>query len=229
MSKSRFVMSSSIKSLFCASIFALALLNFAAPQSASAQSSEQYARGTYQFSLDDRYTKYVEFEAVGRGDGNATGQMLLSDEAPVFYQDVDGTGDGGEDIKGFYLKAEFDGMVVNKNQAVMSGTVRDSSVKSFIGQRVLLTVEDNKENPRLPDRLTWGIYQPVKKDWTPSDAEQKEDPGVGLRWWATDAERKDDVGYAMPRSEAVTAQSNPVASYAFIDDVQWAGDIVVQP
>jgi hypothetical protein len=228
-SKSSFIKSSAIKSLFCASIFALALLNFTAPQSAIAQTSEQYAKGTYQFTLDDRYTKYVEFEAIGRGDGSATGSMLLSDEAPVAYQDVDGTGDKGEDIKGFYIKAEFDGLVVNKNQAVMSGTVRDSSVRDFIGQRVLLTVEDNADNPRIPDRLTWGVYRPIDITWKPSDSELKEDPGVGLRWWAKDYERKDDVGYAMPRDTAVTAQSNPVASYAFIDPANWAGDIVVKP
>jgi hypothetical protein len=228
-SKTRFIKNSSIKSLFCASIFALALLNFAAPQTASAQTSEQSAKGSYQFTLDDRYTKYVEFEAVGRGDGKASGQMMLSDEAPVFFQDVDGTGERGEDVKGFYIKAEFDGLVVNKNQAVMSGTVRDSSVKDFIGQRVLLTVEDNGDNSRVPDKLTWGIYRPIDKGWVASDAEQKEDPGVGLRWWATDAERKDDVGYAMPRDTAVTAQSNPVASYAFIEMANWAGDIIVKP
>jgi hypothetical protein len=219
-----------MKKIVCASIVALFLLGFATSQPATAQTAEQYASGTYQFSLDDGYTKYVEFEARTSTDGSATGSMAFSDEALVSYQDVDGADDPSlkEEHRGFYFKAEFDGMVVNKNQAVMSGTIRDSSIRSFIGQRVLLTVEDNGDGGRIPDRLTWGIYQQAEKGWTPSDAEQKEDAGVGLRWWATDAERKDDVGYAMPRSETITAQSNPLASYAFLD-VKGAGDIRVQP
>src|SRR5215210_5739311 len=74
--------------------------------------------------------------------GSATGQMLLSDEAKFTIQDVDGTGEKEVTHPGFYIKADFDALVVDKNLAVMSGTVRDSSVREFIGQRVLLTVED---------------------------------------------------------------------------------------
>lgn len=229
MSTSRFIRSSSIKNMVFASIFALFLLGFATAQSANAQTGEQYARGTYQFSLEDGYTKYVEFEAQGRGDGRATGYVTLSDEAPIVYQDVDGTGEGStEEFKGFYVKAEFDSMVVEKNMAVMSGIIQDSSIRNYIGQRVLLTVQDNGDNSRLPDQVTWGVYQQIKKDWTPSDGELEKDEGAGLRWWATDAERKDDVGYAMPRDERTTTQSFPVASYAFFDIAKAAGDIVVR-
>ncbi len=229
MRKPRFTKNSSIKNTVFASLFALFLLGFTTAQSAKAQSSEQYAKGTYQFSLEDGYTKYVEFEVQGRGDGSATGQMTLSDEAPLVFQDVDGTGEGlNEETKGFYIKAEFDSMVVNKNQAVMSGVIKDSSLRNYIGQRVLLTVEDNGENREQPDRLAWGVYQTVVKDWKPSDAELESDEGVGLRWWATDAERKDDVGYAMPKDEKINSQSFPVASYSFIDVARAAGDIVVR-
>jgi hypothetical protein len=167
----------------------------------------------------------------GRSDGSASGYMTLSDEAPIAYQDVDGTGDRSltEEYKGYYIKAEFDSMVVEKNKAVMSGIVRDSSIRNYIGQRVLLTVVDNGDNTRIQDQLTWGVYQPVVIDWKPADAERKEDPGVGLRWWATDYERKDDVGYAMPRDTTTkNTQSFPVASYAFLDIAKFAGDIVVR-
>ncbi len=229
MSKSLVFKSFSIKNIVFASLFALFLLGFTTAQSAKAQSSEQYAKGTYQFSLEDGYTKYVEFEAQGRGDGKASGYMTLSDEAPVVYQDVDGTGEGSkEEYKGLYIKAEFDSMVVNKNQAVMSGIIQDSSIKNYIGQRVLLTVEDNGDNSRVPDQLTWGVYQQIKKDWTPSDAEAEKDDGVGLRWWATDAERKDDVGYAMPKDDKISSQSFPTPAYTFFEIVKAAGDIVVR-
>jgi hypothetical protein len=128
------------------------------------------------------------------------------------------------------MKVSFDGLVVaNKNQAVMSGTVSDASIRELIGQRVLLTVEDNGDNTRLPDRLTWGIYKPVVRNWTPSDAEWKEDPGVGLRWVATDAERKDDPGIAMPRLETIDTKTFPTSSYDFAEVSRGAGDIVVQP
>lgn len=206
------------------SVLALLLMGFVTAR------AEQSAKGSYQFSLGDRYTKYVEFDAQALANGGATGRMFLSDEAPVTYQDVDGEGTPRETYKGFYITAELDAMSVDKNQAVMSGVIRDASIKELIGQQVLLTVQDNGDNTREPDRLTWGIYKPIKRDWTPADAEWKEDPGVGLRWWATDAERRDDVGYAMPREEGtVTLQSFPFAAYLFVDTVDGVGDIFVQP
>ena len=210
------------------SILVLLLLGAAMQSQANAQTGEQYARGTYQFSFEDGYTKYVEFEASGSGNGSASGQMFLSDEAPYRAQDVDGTGDQGESYEGFYIRAQFDGLVVNRNQAVMSGTISDSSIRSLIGQRVLLTVEDNGDNTREPDRVTWGVYKPVERNWTPSDAELERDEGVGLRWWATDAEQKDDEGYQMPRDESITASSFPVSSYSFAEVERAAGDILVQ-
>jgi hypothetical protein len=211
-----------------ASILVLLLLGLATSAVTRAQTAGQSASGSYQFSLGDGYTKYLEFDAKTLSDGSTSGQMTLTDEAKFMVQDVDGTGTPEESIPGFYIKAEFDGLVVNKNQAVMSGTVRDSSVREFIGQRVLLTVEDNGDNTRVPDKVTWGIYRQVARNWTPSDAEWTEDPGVGLRWLATDAEVKDDRGYVMPRSEAIDTDSYPVSSYAFVDVKSAAGDIRVQ-
>jgi hypothetical protein len=211
------------------SILALFLLGFATTQLATAQTAGQSAKGSYQFSLEDGYTKYTEFDAATQADGSTTGSMFFSDEAKITIQDVDGTGDKEVTYPGFSIKVGFDGLVVNRNQAVMSGTVVDSSVREYIGQRVLLTVEDNGDNTKAPDKLTWGIYKPVVRDWTPSDAERKVDPGVGMRWIATDAERRDDKGITMPMSEAIDAQTFPVSTYSFADIARGAGDIVVQP
>jgi hypothetical protein len=78
--------------------------------------------------------------------------------------------------------------------------------------------------------LTWGVYKFIRKDWKPSDAEWKDDPGVGLTWWATDAERKDDRGYQMPRPDVpADTQSFPVAGYSFVDVADAVGDITVKP
>jgi hypothetical protein len=207
-----------------ASILALFLLVFAAPQIATAQA----ASGAYQFSLDDGYTKYVEFEAQTQADGSAAGYMTLTDEAKIDVQDVDGTGVKENTLPGFYFKADLDSLLVEKNRAVMSGTVRDSSVRELIGKRVLLTVEDNGENTRVPDRLTWGVYDQTVRDWKASDAEWKDDPGVGLTWTATDAERREDEGVKMPADESTSSQRFPMATYGFVEVAKAAGDIVVR-
>lgn len=211
-----------------ATMLALFLPCFAATPAASAQTGGQSAVGNYQFSLGDGHAKYVEFDARTLTGGGATGQMFFSDEAEVTYQDVDGVGDPQESYRGFYLRAELDGLSVVHNQAVMSGTVRDSSITALVGQRVLLTVEDNGYNAREPDRLTWGVYQPAGS-WEISDAELERDEGVGMRWLATDAERRDDVGFEMPGDNTITTQSFPLVAYTFNDLEPGAGDIRVQP
>jgi hypothetical protein len=190
----------------------------------------QTASGTYQFTLVDGYKKYVEFDAHKLADGSTSGSMYFTDDATIVYQDVDGIGDPQEKYAGVYIKADLDGLVVNGNQAVMSGTVRDSSITYLVGLRVLLTVEDNGDNTRVPDKLTWGAYKFIKKDWVPSDAEWKDDPGVGLRWWATDYEYRGDKGYQMPLPDApADTQSFPVVSYSFVDTADGVGDISVKP
>jgi len=188
------------------------------------------ASGTYQFTVDDKSVKYVEFDAQRTATGGVSGSLFFSDEATIVYQDVDGVGAPRDKYAGAYIKADLDGLVVEENQAVMSGTVRDSNIPYLVGLRVLLTVEDNGDNQRVPDKLTWGVYEFIRKDWKPSDAERESDPGVGLTWWATDAERKDDRGYQMPRPDVpADAQSFPVASYLFVDTSGGFGDIRVAP
>lgn len=225
-----------MKTLRFTSPLALLVMLFAMSQTASAQA----AAGSYQFVLSgDKYLKYVEFEASGRGDGSATGSIYFTDESVVTIQDVDGTGEGKDRFAGYNLKADVDGMIVTQQEvvidkevvlekrAVLSATIRDSSVLALVGQRVLLTVADYGDNSRVPDRVTWGVYKPIDRRWVPSDAERKEDPGVGLTWWATDAERRDDVGYQMPRSEDIGWKTFPAASYDFVETSSTAGDIRV--
>jgi hypothetical protein len=212
-----------MRTLRFGSLLALALMTFAAAQTTHAAT----AGGSYQFTLaGDKYLKYVEFSAEGDGKGKASGSLRFTDEAVITILDVDGTGEKGR-FAGYSIIADVDGLVVTENQAIVSATIRDSSVQAFIGQRVLLTVEDNGDDPRIPDRLTWGLYKPINRDWIPSDAEWKEDPGVGLRWWATDLEQKGDIGYAMPRDESFGTQTFPLASYGFVDADNIAGDIRV--
>jgi hypothetical protein len=189
----------------------------------------QTAGGSYQFALEDGRSKYVEFDASAQRGGGASGHMFFSDDAPVTYEDVDGVGDPAETYPGLYFRAEFDDMTVTGNQAVISGTVRDSNISGLIGRRVLLTVEDNGENGREPDRVTWGVYADARRGWTPSDAELEEDPGVGMRWLATDAEQREDPGVVMPLDDSIGVRTFPLASYEFVVAATGAGDIVVRP
>lgn len=198
----------------------------------AAGANAQSASGNWQFTFNDSFLKTSNFDAVKRADGSASGSIFLSDEQPINNQDVDGTGEPGskDRYNGFSLKADVDGMVVVNNRAVMSATVRDATIPSLIGQRLLLTAEDNGDNTKLLDGLTWGSYKFVERRWTPSDAERKEDPGVGLTWTATDYERKDDRGYQMPvKEQPANTGTFPVASYANVDVVRASGDIVVKP
>lgn len=205
---------------------ALLLSGALAPHASAAAPS---ADGSYQFTSGDRYLKYVKFEAQALEGGGATGRLYFSDEAEVTYRDTDAEDSREETHKGYYLSAEVDGLLVKDNRAVVSGLVRDSSIPSLVGRRFLLTVEDNGDNSKEPDRLTWGLYAPAEKGWTPSDAEWEKDPGVGLTWRATDAEAKDDAGYAMPRDETVDEQTFALPAYAFVEFDNNAGDIVVRP
>lgn len=202
-----------------ASLLALLLMGLATPLIGSAQS----AQGSYQFSLEDGYTKYVEFDAT-----QTSGGMFFSDEAEFVPQDVDGTGEVQEPFKGLSYKVQFDGLLVNRNQAVMSGVISDSSDSSLIGQRVLLTVEDGDGN-ETTDKLTWGRYSQPAPTWVASDAELEVDPGIGLTWVATDAELREDEGVPMPADTKIGTKTFPISSFDFFEAEHSAGEIRVQP
>jgi hypothetical protein len=216
-----------MKSIVCASIFALALLSFTAPRSATAQS----AGGSLRLALEDDLTKSIEFSAVTDGGGSTSGEMTFSGPAEIPDQDVDGTGDKSFSgrLENLQIDARFDGMLVERNRAVMSGTVTGSNLEDYIGQRVLLVVEDvDGGGERTQDTLTWGLYKPLVRDWIPADAELENDEGSRLTWWATDAEREDDRGITSHPSTEITAQSFPLSSYSF--DLKYAeGEIQVRP
>jgi hypothetical protein len=207
-----------------ASLLALLLMSLATSLVGSAQS----AQGTYQFSLEDGYTKYLEFDATTQTNGAATGGMFFSDEAEFFPQDVDGTGETQEPFRGLSYKVEFDGLLVNRNQGVMSGVISEASDSSLIGQRVLLTVEDGDGN-ETTDKLTWGRYPQPAPNWVASDAELEVDPGVGLTWVATDAERREDEGVPMPMDGKIGTKTFPISSFDFFEAALSAGEIRVQP
>jgi len=223
-----------MKTIVRTTTFALFLLTFTTLHSANAQTPGTSADGGFKFTVENDYTKTIEFRAFVNKDGSTTGSMIFTGPASIPKQDVDG--DGNTDFSGrlasLDMDVNLDSLIVEKNTAVMSGTVVNCNVREYIGRRVLLTVEDNGDgtDPKLQDKFTWGFYRPVERGWTPTDAELKEDDGAYLRWWATDFERKDDVGYAMPKqNNPVDAKTFPTLSYTLTNILTGNGNVTVRP
>lgn len=198
---------------------------------ATAQTAGPSAAGTYRFVLEDGVTKTLELSASTDERGITTGEMTFID--PTRIPDTDDTEDPreGDAPPEFAFKASLNNLKVEKNRAVMDGTIRESTHKSYIGRWVQLVVEDNGEGLRVPDRLTWSFCKPKTMGWIPSDAERKDDDGAYLRWWATDAERDDDVGIPSPNllgNDERFCPLYPLSFYTFTDLLKWDGDIVVQ-
>jgi hypothetical protein len=190
---------------------------------ASAGNCGPSANGEFRFTLEDGLERSVEFNARIHNDGSSTGEMTFTDPGDLDDPDFPHAG--------FYVKAGFDCLTVKDNRAVMSGLVTESNVGDFIGHRVLLVVEDDGEgiDAATPDKLSWGVYEPVRKDWIPQDAEVPDDNGALFDWVATDFERPDDVGIPARKSEVIGCQTFSLSSYAFMDVRHGQGNIQVRP
>ncbi|HEV8578952.1 MAG TPA: hypothetical protein VGX68_07685 [Thermoanaerobaculia bacterium] len=218
------------KSLGIASILALSLLGLSTPRPVSAQSS---VSASYRFVLeDDDQSKSLELDVVADEKGNADGRMTFTDAAAI--PDVDDPDDPGADEPPteFYATVIPESLIVEKNQAVIRGYVKDSSHRTYIGKWVQLVVEDNGTSRENADRLVWAFCNPQPPGWVPSDAERKDDDGAYWRWWATDAERKDDVG--IPSKDLLPGDdpgcpAYPFSVHAFANVLKWEGDIIVKP
>jgi len=198
-----------------------------------APASGPSANGAYKFTLDDEFSKFLEFSATLDERGAPTGQMTFRDEGFIPERDADEpAGDKGESRTELYLRASLDSLSIERNRAVIGGTVTDSSERSFIGRWVQLVVEDNGDNTEAPDRLSWRVGRPEEGGWTPADAELKDDEGAWWKWWATDAEFKDDAG--IPSTNIIPGSNKggpvfPISSYEFAEMRSCEGQINVLP
>lgn len=223
-----------MKRVLCVTMLALSLLIVSTSRQSSAQ-TQQAAEGRFSFATEDGVTRFVEFSAVGDGSGKGSGRMTYNDTSLIRDEEGDDLPPPrrGEVPTEFFVTAEFDGMTVEKNRAIMSGVIRESSHKSYIGRWVQLVVEDNAEDrEQQSDRLSWVFCQPEQTGWIPSDNEVKDDRGAFMSWWATDAERKDDVGIPSKNlipGSARTCPSYTLAAYEYLSPEKWEGDIVVRP
>lgn len=222
-----------MKRMTFACALALSALGLAASHAATAQTAGASAGGTFRFMDEDGLTRFIEFSATTDREGNTTGGMAYHDPSRIPDDDNDGDPPPkpGDMPSEFYIKADFNGMTVEKNRAMMNGVIVDSSHRTYVGRWVQLVVEDNAENRELPDQLSWQICKPEPGGWIPSDFEVKGDNGAYLSWWATDAERKDDVG--IPSKDLIpgslkSCQIHPLSAYSFHTLYKWEGDIVVR-
>ncbi|HEV2853716.1 MAG TPA: hypothetical protein VHC97_13010 [Thermoanaerobaculia bacterium] len=216
-----------MKSLGVASIGMLFLLGMG--PMAMAQTPGSSARGTYRFVLEDGVVKSLDFIASTDDRGVTTGEMAFYDPSRIPDSDDPEDPRAPDAPPEFSMKASFDSLTVEKDRAIMNGTVVDSTHRSYIGKFVQLVVEDSGPDSRIPDQLTWSFCKPQPGGWVPSDAERRSDDGAYLRWWATDAERKDDVG--IPSQDLLAREKScpvyPLRQYSFAEILKWDGDIVV--
>src|SRR4051794_41067012 len=153
--------------------------------------------------VTDEGTRNIEFNAKLDAGGSASGEVKFTGPLSVPDQDVDGDGSGDPSAESstLSLRVEIDCLKVAGNRAVLSGLVKESNIGTYIGRRMLLTVEDGGEGHNAaPDRFTWGQYRSTAANWTASDGELEFDSGVGLTWTATDFERTDDTGVPSTRA-----------------------------
>ena len=219
-----------MKIVACLSLATLFLFSHALPDATNAANGGPSANGDFWFSAGDGVTRYVKFNAKVNPDGTSKGEMTYVDPAATPESDLDNAEGPSNASAGVTIRIEFDCLVVNANQAVMSGVIVESGFPNSIGQRVLLTVEDNDEGIKAPgpDRLAWGVYKKAIGGWVPADAERDSDPPVPA-WLVTDGERTDDPGYLSNRSTAISCQSFPLSSYSFIDVKHGGGNVQVKP
>lgn len=223
----------------CFALVVLCLLSVQPLLPVQAEKSEPSVVGSVTLSLADGAITHAEFSAQLHDDGTTTGEMTLSGLRNAQEQNSDGR-NGDPEERGtkpsnassrFYFKAAFDCMVVAGTQAVMSGNVTESSSKRYIGQRVLLVVQDRGDGLKSAsaDRLTWGLYDSKPRTWVPSDAEVENDSGIATSWLATDAERIDDLGIHSDKQGLVGCQSFPFSAFSLVKIKNGDGDIKVRP
>ena len=218
-----------MKRIVCGATLALLVVTLTLPVLTFAGADGPSATGSFQFTLEDGHTRFLDFNARQQNNGRVVGEMTFSDPSVIPVQDPDAT--PGANTAGALVQAKFDCLKISGNRAVMSGVISESNILSAVGLRILLVVEDNGEGINAPgtDKLTWGIYQPSGGGWIPKDAERDDDNGAGLSWLATDFERTDDAGVPSNQSKVVGCQSFSLAAYSFVDIAHGGGNVQVQP
>jgi hypothetical protein len=213
--------------LFASVLLLLSVLPLSRVTEASVD--EPAAYGSFQVSLENGLWRHIQFEARLATDGQTTGEIAFHDAPSIPTGVAPATNENVNEAQAsFYAKATCDCLLINGVEAVLGGTVTESSHRNFIGRRVLLAVQDGDNfTPRLRDKLTFGFYTTPSKKWVATDAERPEEDGFVPAWVATDAERTDDPGTLSYKSDETTCTSFPLSSHSFIGAKQGKGKVHV--
>ena len=208
-----------MKSVF-AVVLAVLLLALGGTKSFAKPDDVSSITGGGTFSVGENNKKgHFDFNAITHTDGSVTGHLSLRDPEAAPNQDVDGTGEAGQNAlsDGVDLFADVDSVRVEGNRAALSGVIRSASVPRYVGLRIILTVEDDGEGGPNPDKITWGFYQRVQPRLV-TDEENPEAGAfpVGQKFLATDAERPEEGAFLVGEGE-FDSQSFPLSSYNLND------------
>jgi hypothetical protein len=208
-------------------LFTVVLIGLALPISSVAEGDGPSASGSYQILVDNSTSRDITFNASSAGDGSTTGEITFRDISTASSAKLVVQQQPGEDPT-FFVKAKCDCLKINGVEAVLSGTVTESSRESYIGRRVVLVVQDgDRLTPALRDKLTWGFYRSTAKNWVATDAERPDETPAAT-WVARDAERPEDTGQISQKSDEVNCESFPISSYSFSGAKYGRGKIEVR-
>ena len=224
-----FRMPAGITGFACALLVAtfVSPLAFAKPFAASATGPS--AEGKFEiFAAEGAPPRSFEFKAEIGVDGRITGEVIFQDNGGDTTRPEPGEPRSAEE-RPLYLRAELDCLLVEKNKAVMSGSITHASLDKYLGGRFLLAVQDNAgEDLRTRDKVTWGLYRPVTRTWQTTDAERPETSGP-LSWIVTDAERPEDSGSLPETDPVVGCRTFPISAFTFLKAEQGSGNVHVRP
>ena len=170
-------------------------------------------------------SRSIEFNAQMTVDGKTVGEVVFQDTSAT-----DQSRDNNDNEKPLYVRAECDCLIVRANKAVISGSIVQSTLDSYIGRRVLVVVQDNggSVNPLKHDKVTYGLYRLVNRNWVIADAERP-DESSPVSLIATDAERPDDIGVLADHQQDIGCSTFPLSSFSFIDASSSHGTVKVRP
>lgn len=205
-----------MKSAFGILLLTILLIGLTLPISTVAENSGPSAFGSYQISVNNGTSREITFNASAARDGSATGEITFRDSSKTSSTKAV-TGQQPDEVgSNFYAKAKCDCLKINGVEALLSGTVTESSSESYVGRRVVLVVQDGDSlTPALRDKLTWGFYRSTAKNWIATDSERP-DEAAAVGWIATDAERPDDTGQISQKTDEVNCESFPISSFSFV-------------
>src|SRR5437867_5089955 len=121
---------------FCCAAVTLFLISLAPTSAFVSRIEGPSVAGGFQIVSDKGSMRHVEFHATRSPDGMVTGEAVFRDD-PVVNAEKSIENPSDESAQTFFFKAQFDCLVINKNEAIMSGVITESSLRPYVGRRVL--------------------------------------------------------------------------------------------